>query len=191
MLTLGIPGSSATAMMMGALIMAGVRPGPMLLAQNPELFWGVVASMYIANVLLIIINLPLIPFIVQFLRLPYYILYIVIIAVTAVGVYSVDNSAFDLLMMGVFGLVGYVFKKLDYPLAPCVLAVILGPMVERALRQSLVMSTGSYDIFIMRPISGVLLALALLTLFAPWIQQAFANRSRRKSFSESGEDQQN
>jgi putative tricarboxylic transport membrane protein len=147
--------------------------------------------MYIANILLIIINLPLIPFIVQFLRLPYYILYIVIIAVTAVGVYSVDNSAFDLLMMGFFGLVGYVFKKLDYPLAPCVLAVILGPMVERALRQSLVMSTGSYDIFIMRPISGVLLALALLTLFAPLIQQAFANRSRRKSFSESGEDQQN
>jgi putative tricarboxylic transport membrane protein len=146
MLTLGIPGSATTAMMMGALIMAGVRPGPMLLVKNPEIFWGVVASMYISNIILVIINLPLIPFIVQFLRLPYYILYIVIIAVSSIGVYSVDNSMFDLWMMGFFGVLGYMFRKLEYPLAPAVLALILGPLAERALRQSLVMSRGSFDI---------------------------------------------
>ncbi len=171
MLTLGIPGSGATAMMMGALIMAGIRPGPMLLEKNPEIFWGVVASMYIANIMLIIINLPLIPVIVQFLRIPYYILYIVIIAMTSVGVYCVDNSMFDLWMMGFFGILGYVFRKMDYPLAPVVLAVILGPLIERAMRQSFVMSRGSLSIFFMRPISAVLLILALIALFAPLIQQ--------------------
>ncbi len=98
-------------MMMGALIMAGVRPGPMLLTKNPELFWGVVASMYIGNVMLIIINLPMIPLIVQFLRVPYYILYIVIIAIASIGVYSVDNSMFDLLVMGLFGILGTYSRR--------------------------------------------------------------------------------
>ncbi len=128
MLTLGIPGSSATAMMMAALIMSGVRPGPMLLVQNPEIFWGVVASMYIGNIMLIIINLPLIPVIVQFLRLPYYILYILIVAITSVGVYSIDSNTFDLYLIGYLWNCGLHFKKLDYPLAPCLLALILGPM---------------------------------------------------------------
>lgn len=185
MLTLGIPGSGATAMMMGALILAGVRPGPMLLLEHPEIFWGVVASMYIGNIMLIIINLPMIPLIVQFARLPYYILYIVIIALASIGVYSIDNSMFDLWLMGFFGVVGYVFRKLDYPLPPVLLAVILGPLVERALRQSLIMSRGSYDIFLMRPISAVLLGLALLAFFAPWLQQAWRRRSRRSLHSDS------
>ncbi len=181
MLTLGIPGSAPTAMMMGALIMAGVRPGPMLLGKNPEIFWGVVASMYIGNIMLIIINLPLVPVIVQFLRIPYFILYIIIIAVTSIGIYSVDNSMFDLWMMGFLGILGYVFRKLDYPLAPCVLALILGPLVERALRQSLIISRGSLDIFVTRPITAILLVLGLLALFAPWIQQALSKRRRRSS----------
>jgi putative tricarboxylic transport membrane protein len=179
MLTLGIPGSASTAMMMGALIMAGVRPGPMLLEKNPEIFWGVTASMYLANIILIVINLPLVPLIVQFLRLPYYILYIIIIAITSIGVYSLDNSMFDLWMMGFLGVAGYVFRKLDYPLAPCVLAMILGPLVERAMRQSLIMSRGSFEIFLMRPIATVLLVLAILALFAPWIQQALTKRRNR------------
>jgi putative tricarboxylic transport membrane protein len=188
MLTLGIPGSAATAMMMGALIIAGVRPGPLLLGKNPEIFWGVVASMYISNIILVIINLPMIPIIVQFLRLPYYILYIIIIAVTAVGVYSVDNSMFDLWMMGFFGVVGYFFRKFDYPLGPAVLALILGPMVERALGQSLIMSRGSLNIFFVRPISAVLIVLALLAFSAPWIQETLAKRSRGL-FSDSEENQ--
>jgi putative tricarboxylic transport membrane protein len=189
MLTLGIPGSSATAMMMGALMMAGVRPGPMLLEKNPEIFWGVVASMYIGNLMLIIINLPLIPVIVQFARIPYHVLYIVIIAITSVGIYSVDNSMFDLWMMGFFGVVGYVFRKLDYPLAPCVLAMILGPLMERALRQSLIMSRGGFEIFFMRPISAALIGLAVLAFFAPWIQHVLARRSRQGRSSDIGEIQ--
>ena len=180
MLTLGIPGSSATAMMMGALIMAGVRPGPMLLTKSPEVFWGVVASMYICNIMLLIINLPMIPLLVQFLKVPYYILYIVIIAITSIGVYSVDNSMFDLWVMVLFGVLGYVFKKMDYPLAPCVLAVILGPFVERALRQSLIMSKGSPAIFLNRPVCFVLLALAVLAFFAPWLQEMWLKRSRSR-----------
>ena len=187
MLTLGIPGSGATAMMMGALIMAGVRPGPMLLSNNPDIFWGVVASMYIGNLMLIIINLPLIPVIVQFVRLPYYLLYIIILAITSVGVYSVDNSTFDLWVMGFFGVIGYVFRKVDYPLAPCVLAVILGPEVERALRQSLIISMGSFDIFLKRPISAILLGMAFVAFFAPWIQRALVKRSRSDGSFDSGE----
>lgn len=181
MLTLGIPGSASSGMMMGALIMAGVRPGPLLMVNSPEVFWGVVASMYIGNLMLIIINIPLIPVIVQFLRLPYYLLYMFIIAITSVGIYSVDSSMFDLWMMGIFGIVGYVFRKLEYPVAPCLLAVILGPLVERALRQSLIMSSGGFDIFLMRPIAASLLGCAILALFAPWIQEAFAKRRRRRS----------
>jgi putative tricarboxylic transport membrane protein len=178
MLTLGIPGSSATAMMMGALIMAGVHPGPQLLAKNPQLFWGVVASMYICNIMLLIINLPMIPLLVQILRVPYYVIYIVIIAITSIGVYSVDSSVFDLWLMLLFGLIGYLFKKMDYPLAPCVLAVILGPFVERALRQSLIMSKGSLAIFVSRPVSLVLLMFAVLALFAPWLQEWLLRRAR-------------
>jgi putative tricarboxylic transport membrane protein len=188
MLTLGIPGSGTTAMMMGALIIAGVRPGPMLLEQNPEVFWGVVASMYICNIMLIIINLPLIPVMVQFLRLPYYILYIVILVSASIGVYSVDGSMLDLWMMGFFGIVGYVFKKFDYPLAPCVLAVILGPLAERALRQSLMMSSGSFGIFLMRPITAGLLVAALLAFLAPWIQRALAKRRQGLSVEFGEED---
>jgi putative tricarboxylic transport membrane protein len=190
MLTLGIPGSATTAMMMGALIMTGVRPGPMLLVKNPEIFWGVVASMYISNIMLIIINLPLIPLIVQFLRLPYYILYIVIIAVSSIGVYSVDNSMFDLWMMGFFGVLGYLLRKLDYPLAPAVLALILGPLAERALRQSLLMSRGSFDIFFTRPKAAVFIILAVVALFAPWLQQQWFKRSRQRLSPGSRENQE-
>jgi putative tricarboxylic transport membrane protein len=140
--------------------------------------------MYIGNVMLIIINLPMIPLIVNFLRMPYYILYIVIIALASIGIYSVDNSMFDLWMMGFFGILGYVFRKMDYPLAPAVLAVILGPLVERALRQSLIMSRGSFDVFLIRPISAVLLVLAFIAFFAPWLQQTWLKWRRRGVLSE-------
>lgn len=178
MLTLGIPGSSATAMMMSALVFAGVQPGPLLLTNNAEIFWGVVASMYIGNIMLLIINLPLIPVIVKLLEIPYYFLYIVIIAICSIGVYSVDNSMFDLFIMGLFGVLGFIFKKMDYPLAPVVLALILGPFVERALRQTLIMSKGSAAIFLDRPVCAVFLALSILAFLGPWLQQVWLKRSR-------------
>lgn len=180
MFTLGIPGSASTAMLMVVLLMFGIRPGPLLIADHPQIFWGVVASMYIGNIMLLIINLPLIPVLVQFLRVPYYMLYIIILIIGAIGVYSIDYSLFDLWLMGIFGVVGYVFKKLDYPPAALLLALILGPMVERALKQSLIMSNGSFSIFLYRPVSAVFLAFAILALFAPWLQQMWIRRWRRK-----------
>lgn len=180
MLSLGIPGSGATAMMMGTLIMLGVRPGPMLMVEHADIFWGVIASMYIGNVILLIVNLPLIPVIVQFLRLPYYLLYIIIIVIAAIGIYSVDYNIFDLWLMGIFGILGYVLRKVDYPLAPIVLAMVLGPLVELSLRQSLVMSRGGLGMFFMRPITAVLLVLSFLALMAPLLQQVWLKRSHRR-----------
>ncbi len=180
MFTLGIPGGASAAMLMVVLMMFGVRPGPMLLTEHPEIFWGVVASMYIGNIMLLIINLPLIPVIVQFLRIPYYVLYIIILVVSAIGVFTLNYSGFDLWVMAIFGMVGYLFKKLDYPAASLLLAVILGPLVEQSLRQSLVMSRGSLAIFIHRPVCAVFLVLSVLALFAPWLQQMWIRRSRRR-----------
>ncbi|MFZ4439865.1 MAG: tripartite tricarboxylate transporter permease [Syntrophales bacterium] len=168
-LTLGIPGSASTAVMMGALIMAGVRPGPMLLGEHPEVFWGVTASCFLANIMLLIINIPLIPLVVKLLKIPYYLLYILILAVSAVGVYSINGNVFDLWVMAVAGVVGYAFKKLNYPLAPVVLACVLGPIVERSLRQTMVLSRGSWGIFFERPIALILLAIAVVGLFWPYL----------------------
>ncbi len=180
MFTLGIPGSASTAMLMVVLLMFGVRPGPMLVVDHPQIFWGVVASMYIGNIMLLILNLPMIPILVQFLRVPYYMLYIIILVVSSIGVYSIDYSVFDLWLMGISGLIGYIFKKLDYPPAALLLALILGPMVERALRQSLIMSNEGLMIFLTRPVSAVFLALAIVALFAPLLQQIWLRRVRRK-----------
>jgi putative tricarboxylic transport membrane protein len=180
MFTLGIPGSSASAMIMAVLIMAGVRPGPLFLAEHPDIFWGVVVSMYIGNIMLLIINLPLIPLVVKMLKIPYFVLYIIIIVAGAIGVFSVDNSVFDLWVMAIFGVIGYLFKKLDYPPAALLLALILAPMVERALRQSLVLSRGSLDIFVQRPVTACFLVLAVLALVYPWIQMSIRRRSARR-----------
>ena len=179
MLTLGIPGSAGTAMLMVVLLMFGLRPGPFLLPEHPEIFWGIVASMYIANIMLLIINLPLIPVVVQALRVPYNLMYIIIIVVGSIGVYTMDYSIFDLWVMGVFGVIGYCFKKLDYPPACLLLALILAPMVERAFRQSVILSDGSLFIFIQRPVSAVFLFFAVLALFAPWLQRYFIEKARR------------
>lgn len=178
MLTLGVPGSAATAMMMGALILVGITPGPLLIQNHPDTFWGVVASMYVSNIMLIIINLPLIPVIVQFVRIPYYALSILIICVTSIGIYAVDYSLLDVQLMILFGVMGYIFRKLDYPLAPLVLALVLGPLIERALRQTMIMSRGSMEILFVRPICFTLIALGLLALMLPLLRRAWVNRSR-------------
>lgn len=161
LLALGFPPSSVMAILLGAFIIHGVTPGPMLIMKNPEVFWGTIASMYIGNGMLLILNLPLIGLWVQVLKVPYSILFPLILLFTVIGCYSVDNRVFDILMMVFFGIVGYLFTKFEYEPAPLIMAFILGPMLERSFRQSLIMSNGNLTIFFTRPIAAVALALAI------------------------------
>jgi putative tricarboxylic transport membrane protein len=167
LLTLGIPGSGTTAVLLAALVLWGFRPGPLFLSDNPSLFWSLVASMYIGNVMLLVLNLPLVPLFAQVLRAPAYVLYPVIVGVSIVGVYSASTSLFDLALLAGFGLLGYVMRKLDYPAAPLILGLVLGSAMERALRQSLMMSGGSLSILVSRPISALMLSFAVLVLAIP------------------------
>jgi putative tricarboxylic transport membrane protein len=167
MITLGIPGSPTAAVMLGGLIIWGLQPGPMLFKDNPEFVWGLIASMYTGNVIGVLIVLAFVPLFAAILRVPFAILTPLIVCVCAVGAYSVHNSMIDVWYMLIFGVVGYAFKKLDYPLAPLVLALVLGDLAENALRQSLIMSQGSLLIFVTRPIAGVITAAALLFFALP------------------------
>ena len=172
MITLGIPGSPTAAVMLGGLIIWGLQPGPMLFVDNPDFVWGLIASMYTGNVIGVLIVLAFVPFFAGILRIPFAILTPLIVVICAIGSYAVHNSMIDIWYMLIFGVIGYVFKKLDYPLAPLVLALVLGDMAENALRQSLIMSQGSLAIFLTRPISGVITAAAIfffiLPLLTPW-----------------------
>ncbi|MBI1960458.1 MAG: tripartite tricarboxylate transporter permease [Candidatus Rokubacteria bacterium] len=169
MITLGIPGSPTAAVMLGGLIIWGLQPGPMLFKESPDFVWGLIASMYTGNVIGIVMVLLFVPFFAAILRIPFAILTPLIVAVCAVGAYSVHSSMIDIWYMLVFGVIGYVFKKLDYPLAPLVLALVLGDLAENALRQSLIMSQGSLLIFLNRPISGAITAVALFFFALPLI----------------------
>jgi len=184
LLTLGIPGSGTTAILLAAFILWGLRPGPLMIQDNPTLFWGLVASMYIGNVMLLVLNLPLIPLFAQILRLPIYILYPVIFGISIVGVYSLSSSLFDVWMLAAFGLLGYAMRRLDYPSAPLILGLVLGDSMERALRQSLMMSQGDLSILVSRPISATMLFLAVLILIAPLFRKA--NALRVKALEEGG-----
>lgn len=178
MLTLGIPGSSTTAILLAALVLWGFKPGPLMIAEHPALFWGLVASMYIGNVMLLVLNIPLIPLFAQILRLPAAVLYSLIFGISIVGVYSTSGSLFDVWMLAGFGLLGYVMRKLDYPAAPLILGLVLGDGMERALRQSLMMSQGDPSILVARPISATILALAALVLLVPLYKHVSARRAR-------------
>ena len=167
LLTLGIPSNVVMAMLLGALIIHGVTPGPLLLTQHPELFWGVVASMYVGNALLLALNLPLIGMWVQLLKVPYAILFPIIILFCLLGSYSINNSSTDVAIMLVFGVIGYLMKKLSLEAAPMVLAFVLGPMMETALRQALIKSKGSFTIFFTRPISATCLVIAIALMIMP------------------------
>jgi len=169
MLALGIPGSGTTAVMLGALIMFGLRPGPQLFQQHADLVWAIIASMYIGNVILLILNLPLAPLFAVLLRVPYAVLYPVILALCIVGVYSQSNSIDDLWVMVVFGVLGYFMKQYDFPAAPLILGLVLEPLFENALRQSLTLSHGSLAIFVTRPVSATLLVITAAFIFAPYI----------------------
>jgi putative tricarboxylic transport membrane protein len=178
MLTLAIPGSSTTAILLAALVLWGFKPGPLMIQEHPAMFWGLVVSMYVGNVLLLVLNLPLIPLFAQILRLPAYVLYPVIFGVSIVGVYSVSGSRLDVAMLVGFGLLGYGMRKLDYPAAPLILGLVLGDSMERALRQSLMMSQGDLGILISRPIAAVILALAAIILGIPSLRRANAWRMK-------------
>jgi putative tricarboxylic transport membrane protein len=181
LLSLGLPSNVAMAMLFSALVIHGIRPGPFLITKNPDLFWGLVASMYVGNGLLLILNLPLIGMWVQVLKIPYKVLLPIILLFCLIGAYGINSSAFDLYVMILFGAVGYLARKFGYEIAPLVLAYVLGPQLELTFRQSLLMSKGSFMIFITRPISGVVMGFAfflLLSNFLPYFKK------RRKKYKE-------
>jgi TctA family transporter len=168
MLTLGIPAGAAMALMLGALMIQGVTPGPQVMTDHPDLFWGVIASMWLGNMMLLVLNLPLIGIWIRLLRVRYRLLYPAILVFCCIGVYSVNNSTFDVLLAGGLGLVGYLFAMLDCPPAPVILGFILGPILEVNLRRTLLISQGDFSVFVTRPISlgFLLLAVALLGAIA-------------------------
>jgi putative tricarboxylic transport membrane protein len=171
--SLGIPSNVIMALLLGALMIHGLKPGPLMITERPEVFWGTVASMYVGNVLLLVLNLPLIGMWVQVLKVPYRTLFPLILLFCFIGAYSIGTNAFDLYVMIVFGVVGYVLKKMSYEPAPMVLAFVLGPMLEKNLRQALILSDGNLSVFLTRPLSAASLivsALLLLTAVLPFVQ---------------------
>jgi len=171
---LGIPSNVAMAMLLGALMIHGLQPGPLLIRDHPEVFWGTVASMYIGNIMLLVLNLPLIGLWVKLLKVPYKILFPLILLFCMIGAFSMNNNPADMLVMLFFGVVGYLLRKYEYELAPLVLAFILGPQMEQAFRQSLIMSDGSLTVFFARPISATAMALAgflLISAFIPALKR--------------------
>lgn len=169
LLVLGLPANAVMALLLGGLMIQGLQPGPLLMIQKPDLFWGVITSMYVGNVFLLILNLPLIGMWVKVLKIPYSILFPLIMLFCLIGAYSVNNSSGDVFIMIVFGVVGYLIRKFGYEGAPLVLAIVLGPMLEEALRQSLIISRGEFAIFFTRPISAGLLLSALILLLLPLV----------------------
>ncbi|MFY9810374.1 tripartite tricarboxylate transporter permease [Aquabacterium sp.] len=164
MLTLGIPPNAVMALMVGAMMIHNIQPGPQVMSSNPELFWGLIASMWIGNAMLIVLNLPLIGIWIKLLTVPYRWLFPAIVLFCAIGVYTTNNSTFDIWMVAVFGLLGYVFIKLGCEPAPLLLGLILGPMIEENLRRALLLSRGDWSVFVTRPISATLLVIAVLLL---------------------------
>ncbi|MCC7325369.1 MAG: tripartite tricarboxylate transporter permease [Burkholderiales bacterium] len=182
MLTLGIPPNAVMALMVGAMTIHSIQPGPQVMTSNPELFWGLIVSMWIGNVMLVVLNLPLIGIWVKLLMVPYRLLYPAILLFCCIGTYSINNNVFDVYMTVVFGLLGWVFVKLECEPAPLLLGFILGPMMEENLRRALLLSRGDPTVFVTRPISGVMLAMAailLLIIVAPNIR-----KRREEAFQE-------
>ncbi len=166
MLTLGIPANAVMALMIGALMIQGIQPGPRMIDEQPTLFWGLIASMWIGNLMLLVINLPLVGVWVSLLKVPYKYLYPAILVFCGIGAYSVNNSAFDVYQTAVFGLIGYALIKLEFEPAPLLIGFVLGPMLEEYLKRAMVLSRGDVSVFIDRPVSAVFLALGALALAA-------------------------
>ncbi len=169
MLTMGIPCNVTLAILMGALMIQGVTPGPRLLIDYPRVFWGVVGSMYVGNVLLLLLNLPLIGMWVKLLKVPYAKLFPFILLFCLIGAYTVGNNAPDIIIMVIFGILGFMMKRYGYEPAPMVLGFVLGPIFENAFRQSLIISNGNPAIFVSRPLSLILILLVAVVLLFPVI----------------------
>jgi putative tricarboxylic transport membrane protein len=184
MLTLGIPGGGTTAILLSALVLWGLKPGPMLMHDSPDVFWGLVASMYVGNLMLLLLNLPLVPLFAQALRVPTFVLFPLILGISVIGVYGVAGSLFHLGLLAGFGLLGYLMARLDFPGAPLILGFVLGDGMERALRQSLMMSGGDLGILVSRPIAAGLLVAAMLVLLMPLVGRF--NRWRLRGIAENG-----
>lgn len=178
LMTLGIPGNATIAMIFVALMIHGIRPSPMLLQDHPNIFWGFVCSMYIGNLMLLALNLPLIGIWVRMLTIPYRFLAVVIVVVCIIGAYSINNSVFDVGAMVFFAVFGYLMRKGGFPAAPLILAMILGPMLERTLQQSLIASGGNPMVFLRRPISATLLSFAGIMMLKPVVQWFWEQRFR-------------
>jgi TctA family transporter len=174
MLTLGLPASGVMALMLGALTIQGIQPGPQVMTQRPELFWGLIASMWIGNLLLVALNLPLIGLWVKLLQVPYRLLFPAIMAFSAIGIYSVNNSSFEITLTALFGIFGFVCMQLGFPLAPMLLGFVLGPMMEENLRRAMLMAGGDPSVFLRRPISLAFIiatALILLVMVLPAVRR--------------------
>jgi putative tricarboxylic transport membrane protein len=164
LLSLGLPGSASTSVMLAALLLFGIQPGPRLFETNPEIVWPVIASLYLGNIALLVLNLPMIPVWVRLLKIPYWVLYPAILVLAVVGAYSVRGSMFDIYLLIFFSALGYAFRKLSIPPTPLLMAFVLGPQAENAIRQSLILSDNSPLIFVQRPISAIVLCLALVVV---------------------------
>src|SRR5580765_4291156 len=175
MLTLGVPGSPTAAVLLGGLLIWGLQPGPLLFVEQPDFVWGLIASMYLGNIAGLIVVLTCVPLFAAILRVPFSVIAPIIIVICAIGAYTVHNSMFDVWMMVVFGVAGYAFKKLNYPLAPLVLAIVLGDRAETAFRQSMLLSKGQIGIFWSNPLVGTIVTLALILLVWPLLSRAITS----------------
>ncbi len=182
MLTLGLPSNPVMALMIGALMIHGIQPGPNVISEQPALFWGLIASMWIGNAMLVVLNLPLVGLWVKLLTFPYHLLFPAIVVITCIGVFSFNNSMFDVWMLLLFSFIGYILVKLRCEPAPMLLGFILGPMMEEHLRRALLLSRGNVAVFVERPISAVMLGVAALLILAPAL--AIVRKRREQIFVE-------
>jgi putative tricarboxylic transport membrane protein len=182
MLTLGIPSNPVMALMIGAMIIQGIQPGPQVMTEQPALFWGIIVSMWVGNFFLVVLNLPMIGLWVRMLTVPYHLLYPAILVFCSIGVFSLNNSTFDVYLMAMFGVLGYVLSKLDCEPAPLLLGFILGPMMEEYLRRAMVLSRGDPMVFVERPISATMLALAVIGLIVVLLPSI--RKKREEAFTE-------
>ncbi|MCZ8148324.1 MAG: tripartite tricarboxylate transporter permease, partial [Roseomonas sp.] len=176
LLTLGIPGGGSTAILLSALVVWGVKPGPLMITESPEIFWGLIASLYLGSVMLLVMNLPMVPLFAQILRIPVHVLFPMIFGLALVGAFGVSDNPVNLMLLAGFGLLGYVMVLFGFPPAPLILGFVLGDAMERAVRQSLTMSMGDPTILVERPLSAVMLALALLVLLSPILSRHLRRR---------------
>jgi putative tricarboxylic transport membrane protein len=178
LLALGIPGSNVTAILLSAMTLHGITPGPLLFTQQPEFVWGLIASMYVGNLMLLILNLPLVPVFAAITRIRYSFIYPAVLVITVVGVYSVESSVFHVWLLMVFGVLGYFMRRFGYPAAPMVLALVLGPLMERSIYRTMTLFHGDVTVLFTRPISGVLMGLVALIVLGPIIAGLWSARRR-------------